>query len=164
MKVHRPFSVFGSRLLFFALAPWLLVCIPLFPYMAFTFGKGAGSVLLSGMVSALCLIGLLVAADSWRFIRLTIALLALVPAAYVWYFCHVFFVEDMAFSPSLRLSEATPFSAVAGFFFWGIPAMIGVWRLSRKANRIRAVEARRRRRKLNLAKLKGPVFTGPRKG
>jgi len=144
MKVHRRFSVFGSRLLFFALAPWLLVCIPLFPYMAFTFGKGAGSVLLSAMVSAVCLVGLLVAADSWRFIRLTIALLALVPVAYIWYFCHVYFVEHVPFTPSLRFSEATPFSALAGFMFWGIPAMIGVWSLSKKAKRIGAVEEKRR--------------------
>jgi hypothetical protein len=51
MKIHRRFSVFGSRLLYFALTPWLLVCIPLFPYMAYTFGKSMSSIFLSGLVS-----------------------------------------------------------------------------------------------------------------
>lgn len=147
MKVHRRFSVFGSRLLFFALAPWLLVCIPLFPYMAFTFGKGAASVLLSAMVSAVCVVGLLVATDSWRFVRLTIALLLSVPIAYGWYFCHVFFVDRMPFTPSLHISESTPFSAFCGFMFWGVPAVLGALSLTGKAKRIRAVEEKRRLRR-----------------
>jgi hypothetical protein len=146
MKIHRHFSVFGSRFLFFALAPWLLVCVPLFPYMAFTFGKSVSSVLLSAMVSAVCLVGLLVATDSWRFIRLTIALLTLVPIAYIWYFCQVFFVEEMPFTPSLRISQSTPFSAFLGFMVWGVPAMLGARSLTQKAKRIRAVEAKRRLR------------------
>lgn len=147
MKLHRHFSVFGSRVLYFALVPWLLVCIPLFPYMAFTFGKSISSVLLSGLVSAACFVGVLVATDSWRFIRLTIVLLALVPVAYIWYFCHVFFVDDLPFTPSFRFSEATPFSALAGGLFWGIPALVGVWSLSKKAKSIGAVEAKRRLRR-----------------
>lgn len=147
MKIHRRFTVFGSRLLYFALAPWLFVCIPLFPYMAYTFGKSMSSILLSALVSGICFVGLLVATDSWRFIRLTIALLALVPVAYIWYFCDVFFVQDLPFTPSLRFSEATPFSAFAGGFFWGIPALIGVWSLSKKAKRIGAVEEKRRLRR-----------------
>lgn len=150
MKVRRQFAVFGSRLLFFALAPWLLVCIPLFPYMAFTFGKGTGAVLLSGMVSAVCALGLLVATDSWRFIRLTIGLLLLVPIAYVLYFCHTFFVDDMAFTPSLRFSESTPFSALFGFLVWGVPAIFGARSLSRKARRIHEVEERLRLRRANI--------------
>jgi hypothetical protein len=106
------------------------------------------SILLSGVVSAICFVGLLVATDSWRFIRLTIALLALVPVAYIFYFCHVFFIEDMPFTPSLRFSEATPFSALAGGLFWGVPALLGVWGLSKKAKRISAVDAKLRLRRL----------------
>ena len=140
MKVHRRFAVFGSRFLYFALAPWLLVCIPLFPYMAFNFGKSVSSVLLSAMVSAICLIGLLVATDSWRFIRLTIALLFMVPVAYVWYFCDTFFVGGMPFAPSLRISEATPFSAFLGLLVWGVPATLVAHSLIKKARRITAAE------------------------
>jgi hypothetical protein len=147
MKIHRRFSVFGSRFLYYALAPWLLVCIPLFPYMALNFGAGIGSVLLSSMVSAICFVGLLAATDSWRFIRLTIALLALVPVAYIWYFCHTLFVDGMSFTPSLRVSQASPFSAFLGFLVWGVPSILGVRRLSRKARRIQAVEERLRLRR-----------------
>lgn len=147
MKIYRRFSVFGSRFLYFALAPWLLICIPLFPYMAFTFGKSISSFLLSGLVSGICFVGLLVATDCWRFIKLTIALLASVPIAYAWYFCHVFFIDDRPFIPSLHFSEATPFNALAGGLFWGIPALIGAWSFSKKAKRISVIEAKRRVRR-----------------
>jgi hypothetical protein len=146
MKIHRRFSVFGSRFLYFALAPWLLVCIPLFPYMALNFGSGIGSALLSAIVSAFCFVGLLAATDGWRFIRLTIALLALVPLTYLWYFCDTMFVDGMSFTPSLRISQASPFNALLGFLVWGVPSILGVRRLSRKARRIRAVEERLRLR------------------
>jgi hypothetical protein len=162
MKIHRRFSVFGSRLLYLALAPWLLVCIPLFPYMAFTFGKSIHSILLSVVISAICLAGLFVATDSWRFIKVTIALLALVPVVYLWYFCHVFFGESMALTPSLRLSDATPFSALAGGVFWGLPAIIGVRSLSRKARRIGAVEAKRRLRRRGSASGLIPTRDSPK--
>lgn len=150
MKIRRRFSVFGSRFLYFALAPWLLICIPLFPYMALNFGSGIGTALLSGLVSAICFIGLLVATDSWRFIRLTIALLILVPVAYVWYFYHTMFVDGMSFIPSLRISQASPFSAFLGFVVWGVPSIFGARRLMQKARRIRAVEQRLYLRKATL--------------
>lgn len=142
MRIHRRFSVFGSRLLFFALAPWLLVCIPLFPYMAYNFSRGAGTTILAAMVSLLCTLGLLVAVDSWRFIRLNIGFLILVPITYVWYYCQTYFVDGMRFSPSFRLSESSPFGAFLGFFVWGVPSILGAFSLLKKARRIRAVEAR----------------------
>jgi hypothetical protein len=146
VKIHRRFSIFGSRALYFALAPWLVVCIPLFPYMALNFGPDAKSIVLSALISALCLVGLLVATDSWRFIRWNIALLILVPVAYVVYFCHTFFVGEMAFMPSMRRSQATPFNAFLGFIVWGIPSLLGARRLLKKARRICAIDRRRRLR------------------
>lgn len=147
MKIHRRFSVFGSRFLYFALVPWLLVCISLFPYMAFNFGSGISSVLLSAIVSTTCFVGVLVATDSWRFIRLTIALLLLVPVAYIWYFAQTFFADQMSFTPSLRVSQSTPFNALLGFLIWGVPSMIGARVLLQKARRISAVDAKRRLRR-----------------
>ena len=147
MKIHRRFAVFGSRFLFFALAPWLLICIPLFPYMAYTFDRSSSSVLLSSMASTICLVGLLVATDSWRFIRLTIGLLILVPIGYVWYFCLVFFADRIPFSASFRISQSTPFNAFMGLLIWGVPAVLGARRLIKKAKRISAAEAKLHQRR-----------------
>jgi hypothetical protein len=144
MKPHRPCTLFGSRLLFFALAPWLVVCIPLFPYMAYNFGQSTGAVLLAGVLSTACALGLLLAIDRRRFLFLSIGLLLLVPAAYVWYFCATFFGDGMPLAPTRR-SDASPFNAVLGFVIWGVPSLFLARRLIGKARRLRAVKAQRRR-------------------
>ena len=146
MKIRRRCTVFGSRFLFFALAPWLLVCVPLFPYMAYNFSDGIGTTLLAASESALCVLGSLVTIDSWSFIRLTIGFLWLVPIVYAWYFCQTLFADGMSFTPSLRISRVSPFSGFLGFLVWGIPSIFGARRLMRKARRIRGVEEKLRLR------------------
>lgn len=142
---HRPCTLFGSRLLFFALAPWLLVCIPLFPYMAYNFGQSSGAVLLAGVLSTACALGLLLAIDRRRFLFLAVGLLLLVPAAYIWYFCDTFFGDGLALTPT-RTSAASPFSAALGFLIWGVPSLYFARRLLRKIRRLRALQAHRRLR------------------
>lgn len=146
MRVHRPFAIFGSRLLYCALAPWLVVCVPLFPYMAWNFARGPAQVVLAGLVSLVCVVGLFVATDSWRFIRWNIALLALVPVVYVWYFVQMYFVEGQALAPSARVSTPSPWSALLGLVVWGVPSLLGVAKLRAKARRIDAVTPRWRER------------------
>jgi len=150
MRAHRPFTVFGSRFLFFALAPWLLVCIPLFPYMAINFGDGAGVAMPAALASALCLVGLLVAVDSWRFLRLNIAMLYFVPIAYLGYFALTYFRFGQPLALSARPSQPSPFNALLGLLFWGVPCWVGAGRLRRKLARLRAVEPRLRLRRKGL--------------
>ncbi len=150
MKIHKRYAVFGSRFIYFVLALSLAVCIPLFPWMAFQFNSSIKSVVFSAIASFLCLLGLLVATDSWRFIRLTIGFLLLVPIFYIFYFCQVFFIDGMPFSPSFHLSRSSPFSAFVGLLFWGIPAIMGAIRLMRKATRIAAIDAKRRQRRIKI--------------
>jgi hypothetical protein len=147
LKIHRRFAVFGSRILFIALAPWLIICIPLFPYMAANFAKGTRELVLAWLLSALCFAGILAAIDSWRFLRIIIAFLYLVPIAYCAYLLHTYIFLGMAFEPSFRVSEAKPFSAFVGLIIWGLPCVLGARQLTRKLQRVRAIEAKWRARK-----------------
>ncbi|WP_269541355.1 hypothetical protein [Cerasicoccus fimbriatus] len=123
---HHYFRIFGSRVLFFMLAPWLIICIFLFPYITTvsTPEDKTAAYLMAVVFSACCLSGLLVGIDSKRFGKAILVITVSVPAAYLWYFIDTFFLEGMELTPSQRKSDATPWNAILGFCAFGIPSIL----------------------------------------
>ena len=63
------FSIFGSRVLFWMLAPWLTLCIPMFTYQAITCARedNLGGTLICAVLVLCCLSGLLIGISVRRF-------------------------------------------------------------------------------------------------
>ncbi|WP_309386859.1 hypothetical protein [Cerasicoccus frondis] len=125
------FRIFGSRVLFFLLAPWLIICIFLFPYIVSvsTPEDRTTAYVIAAVFSACCLAGLLVGIDSKRFGKAIIVITISIPAAYLWYFIDIFFIEGMELTPGQRKSDSTPWNAILGFCVFGIPCVLTTVRI-----------------------------------
>ncbi|HEY1108170.1 MAG TPA: hypothetical protein VGE76_06050 [Opitutaceae bacterium] len=116
------------------MAPWLAVCVPLLPFMVH-FGtpeRGVAPIAIAYVFSATCLFGLLAAINSRRFGWMLIFVTGAVPAAYLWYFCDTYFVDGKELSPGGRTSEATPWNALLGFLFIGVPCLLSTVHQARR--------------------------------
>ena len=122
----KNFSIFGSRVYFFLLAPWLLLGILVFSVILYgqIEEKRLSGVLISAVLAVCCLCGLLIGISPMRFGWTVIFVTGSVAVGYIWYFCDTYFGEGQALTPSARRSEATPWNAMLGFIFIGLPCMI----------------------------------------
>ena len=136
----------GSRLYFWLVAPWVILGIVAFILVAK--GSFEGGKKMAGMLASyfafLCALGMYAMTSKihglacGRVIAGTLALL------YVAYFCFTYFIEGQSLMPTGRKSDASPFNAICGFIFIGLPcaqfAITGVpfWRLWRKEEPIQS--------------------------
>jgi hypothetical protein len=122
----KNFSIFGSRIYFFLLAPWLLLGVLVFSWIAYGQfeEKRLGGLLISVVLAICCLCGLLIGISPRRFGSTVVFVTGSVAAGYIWYFCETYFVQGQVLAPSARRSDATPWNAMLGFIFIGLPCLI----------------------------------------
>ena len=121
----KRFTIFGSRLLFWLLAPWVIGGALFFPYLTYQELLVHETVgVLIGAVLSLCCIFFLIMSEFPRLWWLSLFISGSIAGAYVWYFCDTFFVRHQAVKPSLNTAQATPFNAILGFLVWGLPSTI----------------------------------------
>jgi hypothetical protein len=130
----------GSRLYFWLVAPWVLLGVVAFIFVAkgsFEDGKKTAGMLAS-YLAFLCVLGMYAMVSAKHGMacgRIVAGTLAL---AYVAYFVVTYFVDGQSLMPSGRKSDATPFNAIWGFLVIGLPcaqfAITGVpfWRIWKK--------------------------------
>jgi hypothetical protein len=83
----RNFSLFGSRVLFFTLAPWLALGVVVFSALAFgAFQEGRLSgVLAAGVLTLFCLFVMLLGVSPRRFGWAMVFVTGIIATGYVWY-------------------------------------------------------------------------------
>lgn len=132
-KTYMTFSIFGSRALFWLLAPWLLASVPTFAYLAVSCFRedNLTGILISVVLTICCLSGLLLGVSIRRFGWTAIFITLAIPAGYIWYFCDTFFVEGQRITPTARRAESTPWNAIMGFIVFGVPCLIASFMIIR---------------------------------
>ena len=125
----KNFSIFGSRALFLLLVPWLLLGVAVFSGLAYgqIEERKLGGFLMASVLAVCCLCGLLIGISpkrfGWTVLFVTVPA-GSVAAGYVTYFCDTFFVQGQPLTPSSRRSDATPWNALLGFLFIGLPCLV----------------------------------------
>ena len=150
----KRFTLFGSRLLFWMLAPWVIASIPLFAFLAyrgFLLKEWVGFAIVSVLL-LFCIFGVLMALSPKRFGWLGLIIIWSIGVAYFLYFCHTFL------SASHHLS-IKPFNAILGiiaFAIFSIALMYAAWVAHCTLNRIYARHARRfcKRRGLDVSRVR----------
>lgn len=128
---ERWFTIFGSRVLFILLAPWLLLAVALFGAMTMESLVGEEtqrSWLIGGVLTLVCLSGLLIGVSPRHFGWMIVIITTVIPLAYVWYFYETYFVEGQSLTLTGGKSDASPANAILGFCFFGIPCLVFTWR------------------------------------
>jgi hypothetical protein len=122
----KRFTIFGSRLLFWLLAPWVIAGALFFPYLAYQafVAKETTGAIIAVVLSLCCIFFLLMAISPSRFAWLSVFIGGSITMAYVWYFCDTYLVHHEAIIPTLDFSEPTPFNAILGFLVWGLPSLL----------------------------------------
>ena len=122
----KRFTIFGSRLLFWLLAPWVIAGAMFFPYLAHQafLAKETTGVVIAVVLSLCCIFFLMMALSPGRFGWLSIFISGSIALAYVWYFCDIYFIHHQAVKPSLDFAAPSPFNAILGFLVWGLPSAI----------------------------------------
>jgi hypothetical protein len=134
MPQVKRFTIFGSRLLFWILAPWVIAGALFFPYLAYQtyLAKETTGIVIAVVLSLCCIFFLLMALSPGRFGWLSIFISGSITAVYIWYFCDTYFVHYQPIRPSLNFAKPSPFNAILGFLVWGLPAAIFTVRGVRK--------------------------------
>ena len=122
---HKKFTLFGSRLLFWLLAPWVIAGALFFPYLAYqsALTKERLGVIVASILALLCIFILLMAIAPKRFGWLSILVSGSIAGAYLWYFIYTFFIQRQPIKFSWDIAEATPLNAILGFCVWGLPSL-----------------------------------------
>ena len=122
----KRFTVFGSRLFFWMLAPWIIAGVLFFPYLAYQafLAKETMGVIIAASLSLCYVSFLLMALSPGRFGWLSVFISGSIAAAYVWYFCDTYFVHHQPVKFSLNFAEPTPVNALLGFLVWGLPSLL----------------------------------------
>ena len=92
----RRFTIFGSRLFFWLLAPWVVGGLVVFPYVAYCefSAHELFGVVVASILSAWCISILLMAISPQRFGWLILFISGSISAGYMWYFYDTYFVQD----------------------------------------------------------------------
>src|SRR5262245_31363719 len=119
-------QMFGSKVLFWLLAPWLVLGVVVFAGLAVSqVREGKLAAFLVALVLTLCCAsGLLMCIFPKHLGWMLLFVTGSVAAGYIWYFCDTFFVQGQPLTPSSRRSEATPWNALRGFLFIGLPCLL----------------------------------------
>jgi len=136
----------GSRIYFWLVAPWVLIGIVAFLFVAkgsFEDGRTMAGVA-SSYFAFLCMLGMYAMLSKKHGLACGRIVAGTVALAYVAYFVGTFFIEGQSLMPTGRRSDSTPFNAIWGFIAIGLPcaqfAITGVpfWRIGKKEEPIRS--------------------------
>ena len=111
----KKFTLFGSRLLFWMLAPWVTACLPLFAFLAyrgFLLKEWVGAAI-SSVLLLFCIFGVLMALSPKRFGWLGHVISGSLGVVYILYFCEIFFIH-------YPRTSAKPFNAILGVIVFGL--------------------------------------------
>lgn len=113
----------GSRVVFWFVAPWVLLGLVAFIFVAkgsFESGETVAG-LLASYCAALCVIGLYAMLAPRHGLIVGRVIAGTLALAYVGYFVLTCFIEGQPFRFTTQRSQATPFNAVLGFIVIGLP-------------------------------------------
>ena len=115
----------GSRFIFWCLGPLCLLCgVGCIIGALFAFAskdlKAAITLTLLGALGVCIFLALL---NIKKFLWAARVVTGIVALCYVLYFAETYFIEKQSLTPSARKSAATPWNAIMGFLFIGVPCL-----------------------------------------
>lgn len=137
----KRFTLFGSRLLFWMLAPWVVASIPVFAFLAyhgFLLKEWVGSAIMSVLL-LFCIFGVLMALSPKRFGWLGLIIGGSIGVAFILYFCNTFLL-------AIHHLSVKPFNVILGiivFVLFGIALMYFMYFVHCTLNRICVRHAKR---------------------
>jgi len=119
-------QMFGSKILFWLLAPWLALGVVVFGSMAVaqvSEGKLA-PVLIALVLTLICASALLMCIFPKQLGWMLLCITGSIAFGYIWYFCETYFVEGQPLTPTSGRSGTTPWNALRGFLHFGLPCLL----------------------------------------
>jgi hypothetical protein len=121
----KSFTFLGSKVAYWLVAPWTILGAIAFAFVSdgsFASGEKSGG-FLAGYFSLLCLIGLYAMSAQRHGLLCGRFVAATIGALYIGYFVITALIEQQSLLPTGKMSDVSPFNAILGFFFIGLPCL-----------------------------------------